>query len=94
LAIEETVRGLAQASAVDWVAHGQGSCAGYGVQENAYKITIELKSGDAATIEFGNPAPSNNTYAMVSYAGQPWVMEFPWMLYRDIRSYLAIPEGL
>jgi hypothetical protein len=93
LAIEDTVRGLAQASAVAWVAHGEGSCGGFGVQENAYKITLELKTGETATIEFGNPAPSNNTYALVSFAGQPWVLEFPWLLYRDVRTYLAVPES-
>lgn len=94
LAVEDTVRGLAQASAVLWAAHGEGSCGGFGIKENAYKVTLDLKTGDKATIEFGNPAPSSNIYALVNFSGQPWVCEFPWLLYRDVQTYLSIPEGL
>ena len=93
LAVEDTVRGLTQASALVWVARGQENCARFGFQENDFKITVELKSGEKVGIRFGDSAPSNNTYALVEFAGQPWVMEFPWVLYRDVVSYLSIPTG-
>lgn len=93
LAVEETVRGLAQVSALVWVARGQENCSRYGFRESDYKITIELKNGEKAAIQFGDFAPSNNTYAMVEFSGQPWVFEFPWVLYRDVQGFLSIPAA-
>ena len=93
LAVEDTVRGLIQASALGWVTRGRENCAQFGFQENDFKVTVELKSGEKVSIRFGEPTPSNNTYALVEFAGQPWVLEFPWVLYRDVSSYLSIPAG-
>jgi hypothetical protein len=93
LAVEETVRGLAQASSVVWVARGRENCDHFGIRENEYKIVLELKNGEKVAIQFGDPAPSSNTYALVEFAGQPWVLEFPWLLYRDVAGYLSIPAG-
>jgi len=94
LAVEDTVRGLAQASAVGWAGRGEENCAHLGFKENAFKITLELKDGGKAAIAFGDTAPSNNTYAAVNFSGQTWILEFPWALYRDVVSYLSIPPGL
>ena len=93
LALEDTVRGLVQASAVAWAAHGEPDGSGFGLHEKGLQITLELKNGDKATIEFGREAASTNRYAAVTLDGQVWVLEFPWMIYRDISSYLSISPG-
>ena len=93
LPTEETVRGLVQASAVVWVARGEPDRVRFGFSEKGLQITLELKSGDKVTIEFGSEAPSTNAYASVTLDGQIWILEFPWMLFRDVLSYLSIPPG-
>jgi len=93
LPTEETVRGLVQAAAVIWVARGEQDGARFGFSEKGLQITLELKSGEKVTIEFGGEAPSTNAYAKVTFDGQIWILEFPWMLFRDVLSYLSIPPG-
>ncbi len=92
LAVEETVRGLCQASAVVWVGVGDHR-AQYGFKENGHQLTLELKDGTKYTVEFGADAPSGSAYAAVSLGKQPWFLEFPWPLFRDIQSYLPAPRG-
>jgi hypothetical protein len=87
--VEETVRGLIQASAVVWAGRGEADLARCGAKETSHQITIELKNGTEAAIEFGGEAASQNIYAVVRYDGQPWIMEFPWILYRDVAKYLS-----
>jgi hypothetical protein len=93
LAVEDTVRGLALSWAVAWVGVGPDACMNFGFKEHDYKLTLELKNGEKHSIEFGNTAPSENVYAAVTISGQPWVLEFPGLLYRDVQAYLSIPEG-
>ena len=93
LRTEDTVRGLVQTSAVVWVAKGDEGRARFGFTDQGLRITLELKNGEKASIEFGGPAPSTNTYARLTSDGQVWIFEFPWMLFRDILSYLSIPAG-
>jgi hypothetical protein len=91
LAVEETVRGLIQVSAVAWIERGEDARRRCGVLETRHKITFELKTGTQTSIEFGGQAPSQNVYATVIMAGQPWVFEFPWILQQDISQYLSAP---
>lgn len=93
LSTEDTVRGLVQASAVVWVAKGDADRHRFGFTDQGLQLTLELKNGDKATIEFGGEAPSTNAYASVKSEGEIWIFEFPWMLYRDVLSYLSIPAG-
>jgi hypothetical protein len=88
LAVEETVRGLIQASVVQWVARGEQNRERYGLAAARYQIDLNLKQGGKATVEFGAEAPSSNRYAGIAIDGQFYVFEFPWTLYRDISSYL------
>jgi hypothetical protein len=71
----------------------RGIRARYGFTTNSHQITLELKTGATATIEFGGEAPSQYHYAAVTLDGQLWICEFPWLLYRDIVSYLSVPPG-
>jgi hypothetical protein len=91
LAVEETVRALAQVEAAAWVGRGPQARARYGFTDQSLRLTLELKNGEKAAIEFGSEAPSGNRYAAVTSEDQLWIMEFPWHLYRDVALYLAIP---
>jgi hypothetical protein len=93
LAVEDTVRGLVQASAVVWVARGDQDRARFGINEKGLHITLELKNGQKASIEFGSEAPSNNAYASVILEGEVWILEFPWIVFRDVLSYLSVLPG-
>ena len=57
LAVEETVRSLCQLTASAWVARGGQDRARYGFTDKGLQITLELKSGDKKTLEFGGPRP-------------------------------------
>jgi len=91
LALEETVRGLVQATAASWVARGDQNRTRYGFHDGGLQVTLELKNGDKATVEFGAEAPSNFEYAAVVLENQVWILEFPWLLFRDVLSSLPIP---
>jgi hypothetical protein len=94
LAVEETVRGLCQLTAAFWVARGEQDRARYGFAENGHQITLELKSGDKLTVEFGGQAPSGLPYAAVTLEGSSWVFEFPLALYQHVLGYLTIPADV
>jgi hypothetical protein len=89
-AIEETIRGVIQISAVAWAARGEQNRAAYGFSEASYHLTLELKSGVKFDVEFGGEAPSGNVYAAIVLEGQPWILEFPWLLFRDVAAYLPL----
>ncbi|HTL17682.1 MAG TPA: DUF4340 domain-containing protein [Patescibacteria group bacterium] len=89
-AIEETVRGVVQVSAICWVGRGQQSLTTLGFAPQTDHLSLELKDGARFELDFGAEAPSGDRYAYVTLNDQPWIMEFPWMLYRDISSYLPL----
>ncbi len=89
-AIEETIRGVIQISAIAWAARGEQNRAAYGFSEASYHLTLELKSGAKFDVEFGGEAPSGNVYAAIVLEGQPWILEFPWLLFRDVAAYLPL----
>jgi hypothetical protein len=89
LAIEETVRGLTEASAMAWAGCGETNRARFGFAGDGYKLTLVLKSGDKASIEFGGGAADGEPYAGIHLDGQFRVFEFPSLLYRDLVTYLS-----
>ena len=89
-AVEETVRGVVQTSAIGWVARGEASLAPLGIGPDAALLKLDFKNGESFQLEFGGMAPSGNIYAAVRFGGEPWVMEFPWLLFRDLGSYLPL----
>jgi len=89
-AIEETIRGVVETSAIVWAARGQESRKAYGFTDDGYHVTLELKKGEKFDLEFGGQAPSGNVYAAVVLEGEPWIMEFPWLMYRDVATYLPL----
>jgi hypothetical protein len=91
LGVEETVRALCQLAAVAWMARGDESRARYGFAENGPRVTLELKSGGKASVEFSAQASANSPYAAVTLDGQLWIFQFPTWLYDYVQRYLAVP---
>jgi len=93
LAVEETVSGLCRLTATAWLGRGETSRTRLGFTENNYQITLELKNGEKAVIEFGSEAPGNPPTAAVTLNGEPWVFEFPAWLYDYVQRYLSVPPN-
>jgi hypothetical protein len=93
LPLEGTVAGLCDMSATAWAAHGKEYRAQFGLEPALLKITLDLKSGDKATVEIANPLPAtpDRRYAAVTLEGQLWIFEFPANLIADVLRYLTIP---
>jgi hypothetical protein len=89
LAVEETVRGLVQVSARAWSGCGEEQRARYGLAGDTFQITLEMKDGAQLKIEFGGEGAANARYAAVTLDGQLRIFEFPWLLYRDVVTYLS-----
>ena len=89
-AVEETVRGVVQTSAIAWVSRGDQSLRTYGFTEDGYRLTLELKTSEKFELEFGGEAPSGNVYAAVRLENQAWILEFPWALFRDLTTYFPL----
>ncbi len=94
-AVLETLYRLGQVEAVNWVAQGSDFFSRLGFNEQAYEIKIETLDGKetrAHTIRFGMRTPHRNVYAAVVFDGEWIVFEFPGDLFKDIASYLNVPE--
>ncbi|MCX6927347.1 MAG: hypothetical protein NT154_29705 [Verrucomicrobia bacterium] len=93
LAVEETVRGLSQLTAVAWVARGDPYRARYGFTDNDHRITLELKNRDKFSVEFSSRASPNSPYAAVMLDGQLWIFQSPTWLYDYVQRYLSVPPN-
>jgi hypothetical protein len=93
LAVEETVSGLCQLTATAWAAQGSPDRARYGLTDNDLQVTLELKNGDKASVEFGSEAPGNVPYAVVTLDGAPWVFECPAWLFVYAQRFLSVPPN-
>jgi hypothetical protein len=94
LAVDQTVKGLCSLSATAWVARGEQNRASYGLTNDNFVVTIELKNGNKHTIEFGRPTSSSFPYGAVKLDNDLWVFEVPLKLCRDIVAYLSIPANI
>jgi len=90
LALEESMRGLIQVSALGWVAPTEPNRARFGFKDGNLQISVIFKSGDKAAIEFGGEASPTSQYAAVTVAEQSVVLEFPWLLFRDLLISLPV----
>ena len=94
LAIEETVRALCQLKTDEWIAIGSENRPAFGFATNGLSLTLELKNGEKATVEFGGETPAMIPFAGVTIENQWWIFKFPLLLFRDIQSYLSIPANV
>ena len=93
LAVEDTIGALCQLTAVAWVGHGAADRARFGFTDNSHQITLELKSGEKASVEFNGAAPSGVPYGAVTLDGEPWIFECPAWLYHYVESHLSFVPG-
>jgi Domain of unknown function (DUF4340) len=91
LGVEEAVRGLCQLAAVAWVARGNESRTRYGFTDKDQHITLELKNGEKAAVEFSALSSPNSPYAAVTLDGQLWIFQFSTWLYDYVQRYLSVP---
>ena len=84
---------MTQVAAIAWAGRGKDSRAAFGFRENGLHVILEPKTGDRFDLEFGGVAPSGNVYAGLMLEGEFWVLEFPWIMFRDIEAYLPLKQG-
>ena len=93
LAVEETVSGLCQLTAVAWLGQGEASGARFGCTDGNRQITLELKNGEKVSLQFGNEAAGSLPCAAVTLNGELWIFEFPAWLYDYVQRHLSVPAG-
>lgn len=93
LPIEETVKGLCQLDATEWMARGEKSPARFGFETNRLQITLQLKNNEQRALEFGGEAIPGFPYTCVTLDGEPWICRVSLALCRDVLLYLTIPPG-
>lgn len=98
LAIEETLRGLVQLSAGDWIGAGAAELARCGFDNPSLEIAFDLKNGGKAAIEFAGQNSFGLPFATVTMDGQRWVFELPLSqtaasLWRDMKACLSVPRA-
>lgn len=89
--VDEAVHRLGDLTVARWVDRGSVDRARYGFKESPDKLTVTLTNGTQQVIEFGGAAPSQYPYALVTRDGEAWVMEFPWVTWQYLETYLSLP---
>ncbi len=92
-AIEDTVRDLSHLTAFAWNAHGADKLAGFGINAQAYQLTIELKNGEKLSFQLGSQTRLGSAYACVALNGEQWIFEFPPDIYPSVLFCLTIPSS-
>ena len=93
-AVEETVHRLGELTAVGWVGRNVSAPEKYGLNTNNLSISVELKSGDKLSVDFGAELPqSQSAIAAVTLDGERWAFIFPPVLYQFVATYLTIPSA-
>jgi len=94
-AVLEVIHRIGKLEAVSWVAQGKDAMARLGFDDSKYELRVDtLRNTEARShwIRFGRKAPDGNTYAAALLDGEWVVFEFPAGLYRDVVTYLVVPE--
>ncbi|HMP81792.1 MAG TPA: DUF4340 domain-containing protein [Verrucomicrobiota bacterium] len=93
-AVEEAANRFGELAVTQWVARGNEYREPYGIGSQDHSITLVLKNGQRASVEFGRMAPTRYPYAATMLDGETWVFEFPFALYQLVNSYLSIPADV
>jgi hypothetical protein len=91
-AVEETVHQLGQLTTFGWIGR-KFNDADMGLSTNNLAITIELKSGEKYTVEFGKNILKETAVAVATLDGERWGFVFPPTLYRLVADWLTIPAN-
>jgi hypothetical protein len=91
-AVEETLHRLGELTAAGWVGHNVTAPEKYGLNTNNLSFTVELKTGEKLSVDFGAElAQAQTALAVVTFDGERWVFVFPPVLYQFVATYLTIP---
>jgi hypothetical protein len=58
------------------------------------EITVELKSGEKLSVNFGTEISNQTALAAVTLDGERWAFVFPATLYQFVLAYLTIPANV
>lgn len=93
-AIEETVHQLGDLSVLAWIGRKYPDSE-VGLSTNNLSLTVELKSGEKYSVDFGIKYPLSATtqtpLAVVTLEGERWAFVFPPLLAQLIEESLTIP---
>jgi hypothetical protein len=93
-ALEETAHRLGQLTATGWVGRKVTAPEKYGLNPENLEITVELKSGEKLSVNFGTEISNQTALAAVTLDGERWAFVFPATLYQFVLSYLTIPANV
>jgi len=95
-AVEETVHRLGQLTVMAWIGRKFNSLEDIGITTNSLSVTVELKTGEKYSVDFGKEVhlPSQNqstALATVTLEGARWAFVFPPLLCQLVAESLTIP---
>jgi hypothetical protein len=95
-AIEETIHRLGELTALYWIGRNLSEPEkNYGLNPNNLSLTVELKTGEKLTVDFGSEIPKAQTaLAAVTLDDERWGFVFPPVLYQFVATYLTIPSNV
>jgi hypothetical protein len=91
-AVEETVHRLGGLTAQGWLGRDPAMLANIGLNTNNLSLTIELKSGEKCSVDFGAQV-AQTALAAVTLDGERWAFVFPLVLYPLVADHLTIPAN-
>ena len=92
-AIEETLHRLGELTAAGWVGRNVNAPEKYGLNPENLSLTVELKTGEKYTLDFGMELPSQTALAAVTLNQERWVFVLSPALYHFVAGYLTIPAN-
>jgi len=94
-ALEEAIHRLGDLNAYNWVGRNiVDPVKTYGLDPSNLSITVELKTGEKLSVDFGAELPASHTaLAAVTLDGERWAFIFPPVLYQFVTQYLTIPPN-
>lgn len=93
--IEQAVQQLSQLTAYLWAGRNVTDLDESGFNPKNLQITVELKTGEKLSVNFGNETPRlQSALAETTLDGERWVFVFPPGPYLFVLSYLTIPANV
>jgi hypothetical protein len=90
--IEQTVEQLAGLTAKFWVTNHLDAPGKYGFYPDNLQVTVELKTGEKLSVDFGLELPKAQTaLAAMTLDGERWAFVFPVIPYQMTAANLTIP---
>ena len=90
--VEEAVHQLGQMTALAWIGR-KFTDAQAELSTNNLSITVELKTGEKNTVDFGGKVMAETALAVVTLDGERWAFVFPPALYQLVQESLTIPAN-